>query len=336
MDQFKMRKPIDCHLHLRNGDVLRTVLPFTVKQFKRAVIMPNTEPPVLTGWDAFTYREEILAAANGSRFKPLMTIQIVEGTKPETIAKAKEAGVVAGKVYPRGLTTNSENGVSDYRKIYPALAAMEECGMLALFHGEMQDPNGLCLDWESKFFPTLKDIAKSFRCLKIVMEHITTARAVDCIDQMGDNVAATITVHHLLITLDDVVGGKLQPHHFCKPIAKRPQDRAALVTAAMSGRKQFFLGTDSAPHLKAKKECASGCAGIFTAPVALPLLVELFEQHAALSGLEDFCSNFGADFYGLPRNGENISFVRKKWKVPPAYGGIVPFWAGKEISWQVE
>lgn len=338
--EFKMRKPDDFHLHLRSGELLRAVLPFTVKQFSRAVIMPNTTPPVLTEWDAFTYREEILEAAKdvsgGSGFKPLMTIQIVEGTKPETVVKAKAAGVVAGKIYPRDLTTNAENGVSDYQAIYPALAAMEECGMHALFHGELHDPNGLCLDREAKFLPVLKDVAKKFSRLKIVMEHITTAKAVDYIHHLGENVAATITVHHLFLTLDDVIGDKLMPHHFCKPVAKRPLDRAALITAAMSGRPQFFLGTDSAPHLKAQKECASGCAGIFTAPVALPLLLELFEQHEALGKLEDFCSGFGADFYGLPRNTGSITFVREKWKVPPVCGGVVPFWAGKELNWKFQ
>jgi dihydroorotase len=333
---FTMRKPDDFHLHLRNGALLRAVLPHTARQFKRAVIMPNTAQPILNRTDMCAYQTEILEAANGSGFQPLMTIQIVEDTMPRTVIEARKAGAVAGKIYPRGMTTNSANGVSNYRAIYPTLAAMQECGMVALFHGESPDLEVFCLDREVRFLKILKDIAQAFWELKIVMEHCTTARGVDCVTELSRNVAATITAHHLFLTLNDVIGDKLEPHHFCKPVAKRPSDRAALLVAAMSGNPKFFLGTDSAPHLRDAKECTSGCAGVYTAPVAIPLLFELFNQHGKQDALENFCSGFGADFYGLPRNQETISLVQEKWSVPQTYEGVVPFWAGKEIGWRVE
>jgi dihydroorotase len=265
-----------------------------------------------------------------------MTIQITENTKPETVFKAKEVGAIAGKVYPRGMTTNSENGVGDYKAIDPVLAAMQTCGMVALFHGESPNPDVFCLDREVKFLKTLKAIAAKFPRLKIVLEHVTTAEAVKCVTELPDNVAATITVHHLFLTLNDVIGDKLEPHHFCKPVAKRPKDRAALIAAATGGNPKFFLGTDSAPHLKEAKECASGCAGVYTVPVAIPLLFQRFKQYDATDKLENFGSGFGADFYGLPRNKETIALIREKWTVPPIYNGIVPFWAGKEIDWRIE
>jgi dihydroorotase len=331
-----MRKPDDFHLHLRNGALLRAVLPHTARQFKRAVIMPNTAQPILNGTDLCAYRTEILEAANGCGFQPLMTIQIVEDTMPHTVVEARNAGAVAGKIYPRGMTTNSANGVSNYKAIYPTLAAMEECGMLALFHGESPDPEVFCLDREVEFLKILRDMARTFPHLKIVMEHCTTARGVYCVSDLDDNVAATITVHHLFLTLNDVIGDKLEPHHFCKPVAKRPGDRAALLAVAMSDDPKFFLGTDSAPHLRGAKECTSGCAGVYTAPVAIPLLFDLFNQNGKQDAFENFCSGFGADFYGLPRNQEKILLVPEKWSVPPMYEGIVPFWAGKEIGWRVE
>jgi dihydroorotase len=331
-----MRMGDDFHLHLRSGDMLRAVLPHTALQFKRAIIMPNTVPPVLNDKDVQAYRKGILFASTGFEFEPLMTIQIIEGTKPETIFKAKEAGAIAGKVYPRGMTTNAENGVYNYRAIYPALGAMQECKMLALFHGESPDPDVFCLDRETAFLATLEAIAKTFPRLKIVLEHVTTVGAVTCVHGLPDTVAATITVHHLFLTLNDVIGDKLMPHHFCKPVAKRKEDRAALLVTAMGGNPKFFLGSDSAPHLKGAKECASGCAGVFTAPVAMPLLLQLFEEYETTDKLEDFCSGFGADFYGLPRNKETVTLVKEPWTVPPICDGIVPFWAGKEISWRME
>jgi dihydroorotase len=316
--------------------MLRAVLPHTMRQFKRAVIMPTTIPPILTPEDVVAYRKEILTEAHGSGFEPLMTIQITENTKPEIIPLAKAVGVVAGKVYPRGMTSHSENGVADYKAIYPVLRAMQECGMLALFHGESPEPDVFCLDREVKFLGILTDIAAEYPGLKIVMEHCTTAAGMERVLKLNHNVVATITVHHLFLTLNDVVGDKFEPHHFCKPLANRPEDREKLLIAARSGNRKFFLGTDSVPYLQGAKECASGCEGIYTAPVAIPLLVQLFENIGHLNKLEGFCSRFGADFYGLPQNTETIKLVREKWMVPPSYDGVVPFYAGKEIQWQIE
>lgn len=335
MQQFTMRVPDDFHVHLRDGDMLRTVAPHTARQFKRAVVMPNLLPPVLTEMGVREYREKILAASQDTGFEPLMTIQITEDTMPETILAAKKAGAVAGKVYPRGMTTNSENGVADYDKLDDVFSAMQECGMLALFHGESPKPNVFCLDREEKFLNILYSIRLQFDRLKIVLEHCTTQAAIDWITAAPANVAATITVHHLFLTLNDVIGDKLEPHHFCKPVAKREEDRAALVQAVMSGNPKFFFGSDSAPWIRTKKECMSGCAGIFTAPVAIPLLLDLFEQYGETSKLEDFCSGFGADFYGLPRNEDVLQLERRTWTVPGMYDGVVPFRAGEKIHWQV-
>jgi dihydroorotase len=213
---------------------------------------------------------------------------------------------------------------------------MQARGMLALFHGESPNADVFCLDRERKFLSVLKHIASAFPELKIVMEHVTTAEAIECVGTLPANVAATITVHHLFLTLNDVIGDKLAPHNFCKPVAKRPEDRNALLAAATSGNPKFFLGTDSAPHLQASKECAAGCAGVFTAPVAIPLLIELFDQYGDLGELEDFCSGYGADFYGLPRNERTITLIQKPWTVPSTYDGVVPFWAGKQLQWQME
>jgi dihydroorotase len=339
MENFTMRMPDDFHLHLRDGNTLRAVLPHTARQFKRALIMPNTELPVLNERDVERYRDEIIKASHDSGFpgfEPLMTIQITESTSPALVPVAIGAGAIAGKIYPRGMTTNSENGVYDYKSIYPVLRKMEEYQMLALFHGESPKSGVFCLDREVKFLRILRQIAAAFPRLKIVMEHVTTERAVECVLELPENVAATITVHHLFLTLDDVIGGKLKPHHFCKPVAKRPMDRRALFAAATSGNPKFFLGTDSAPHLKSAKECAEGCAGVFTAPVAPSSLIELFEKMGQLDSLENFCSGFGADFYELPRNQGEVTFIRDEWTVPATYDGIVPFRAGEKLQWWMQ
>ena len=329
-----IRKGDDMHCHLRRGEILGKVVGFTRDCFSRAVIMPNTNPPILTANDVRQYRNEIKMYCN-SLFEPLMTIQLTEATTPAMIAEAKEAGAVAAKLYPRGVTTNSESGVSDFKKIHPALAEMQRLNMLLLVHGESPDPEIFCLDREATFLHTLSDIVGGFPKLKIVLEHITTEKAFVWILSMPRHVAATITVHHLLLTLDDVVGGFISPHNFCKPIAKRPEDRRALLEAATSGSTKFFYGGDSAPHLKEKKECSHGCAGVFKAPVALCLLAQIFETNLALHKLEDFVATFGAEFYGLPYNTETIALQRKKWVVPDEYEGIVPFMAGEELRWQV-
>jgi dihydroorotase len=293
--------------------------------------MPNTTKPILTARDAVRYREEIIFETP-VWFKPLMTIKLVRSTTPEVIADAKDAGVVAGKVYPEGVTTNSDDGVRNVKELYGVFEAMEKAGMILCLHGEV--PDAFCLDREDAFLLALEDIATTFPKLKIVLEHITTASAAHVVTVLPANVAATITVHHLFITLDDVIGGMLSPHNFCKPVAKRPHDREALLRAAVSGNPKFFLGTDSAPHAAEKKECASGCAGCFTAPMALPALASIFDREGALNKLEAFTSTFGAEFYGLPLNEGEISLVKEDWRIPQVCG-VVPFMAGKTLSWRL-
>lgn len=335
---FEMLLPDDFHSHFRLGEMLEKVLKYTSDNVGRAIVMPNTSPmPIFTAEDVERYRNEILEALRediASGFTPLMTIQITESTTPEIIFAAKEAGAVAGKVYPRGMTSHSEFGVMDYKKIYPALYAMQECGMHALFHGESPKPDLFCLDREKAFLWTFKVIAGTFLNLKIILEHVTTAEAIDCIESSGENVAATITAHHLYLTLNDVVGGKLQPHNFCKPLAKREEDKRALIEAAISGNPKYFFGSDTAPWMREDKECSDGCAGCFTAPIALPLLISLFESENSLEKLENFCSGFGADFYGIQRNTKIVRYEKKPWVVPNEYHGIVPFMAGKTLDWQ--
>lgn len=331
-EKLTIIKGDDMHCHLRRGKIMKSVAWLTAGQFKRAVVMPNTNPPILTAEDALQYCHEIELYCPS--LKPLMTIQINDLTTPAIIAEARQAGVVAGKVYPQGVTTNSQNGVTDFKNIYPALREMQKQNMLLLLHGESPDPEIFCLDREEEFLPILSTITQQFPKLKIVLEHITTEQAFRTV-LMHDNVAATITVHHLLLTLDDVVGGMIQPHNFCKPLAKRSYDRETLLAAATSGSPKFFYGGDSAPHLRKNKECDHGCAGVFNAPVALPLLAQIFEERNALEQLENFVSRFGAGFYGLPKNSEIIELVKEDWMVPQEYDGIVPFMAGKTLRWKV-
>ena len=337
--RIRIRKGDDMHCHLRTGLVMRAVTDFTAEQFKRAVVMPNTTPPILVAEDVEEYRWHINSCRLGG-FEPLMTIQITGETSPRIIAEAKKAGAIAGKVYPQGVTTNSQNGVSNFKAIYPALEKMQELGMPVLFHGEDPWEKAICLHREKMFLPTLYDIATDFPKLKIVLEHITTEDAFRMVTML-DNVAATITAHHLVLTLDDIVGGMIQPHNFCKPIAKFPEDREALLRAATSGSPKFFFGSDSAPHVRDDKECSQGCAGVFSAPVALALLAQIFEERNALDKMENFVSRFGADFYGLPQNTQTIGLSKETWTVPEFYSvrngldDIVPFMAGRQLPWRV-
>lgn len=310
--------------------MLARVAFFTEVAFARALVMPNLPTPVLSGEDALAYKADIVKVAE--KLDPLMTIKLIGKTNRETILHARDVGVIAGKVYPEGVTTNSADGVRDIRDLYPIFETMEACGMVLSLHGE--DPNAFCLDREVAFLNYLEDISEAFPRLKIVLEHVTTARAVDMVKQLP-NVAATITVHHLLITLDDVLGGPLRPHLFCKPIAKRPSDRQALNQAAISGNPKFFLGTDSAPHVIGLKECASGCAGVFSAPVAMEVLAEVFEDLKALDKLEAFTSEYGAKFYGLPLNEGTITLNQEEWTVPEFYGPVVPFKAKETLRWKL-
>lgn len=339
MAGIKLRRPDDFHVHFRRADMLRTVVPYTARHFGRALVMPNTDPPILTADDVVAYRAEIAAAVpEGCAFSPLMTIKITDATTPETIRAAHAVGAIAGKAYPVGVTTGAEQGVTDFYALPDVWVEMEQQGMVLCLHGEQ--PGVFCLDRETEFLHVVRDLAARYPRLRIVLEHITTAEAVDQVHGFPDNVAATITPHHLIFTLDDVIGGKLAPHHFCKPIPKRPEDRAELVKAA-TGREErnskFFLGTDSAPHPRARKECGAGEAGIFSAPVAMPLLWQIFIR--ARSGPEvlgDFVAGRGADFYRLPRSEGKITLVREAWTVPSEIGGLVPLCAGHELAWRVK
>lgn len=336
---FTLRQPDDMHVHLRDGEMLKQVLFFTETAFARALVMPNLPKPVLTGADAMEYKKAILACRS-TNFEPLMTIKLVASTTPAIIKEAMEVGVLAGKFYPEGVTTNSADGVRDVETLYPIFEAMEKHGMVLSLHGE--EPGAFCLDREMLFLRSLEAIAEKFPQLKIVLEHITTEAAASMVRSLPDNVAATITVHHLILTLDDVIGDAgIQVHHFCKPIPKKPGDRDQLVEAVLSGNPKFFLGTDSAPHAVGKKECSHGCAGVFSAPVALEVLAEVFEKHDALPKMEAFTSEFGARFYGLPLNERPITLRKEEWDVPDFYGyggftnPVVPFKAGGTLTWRL-
>lgn len=328
--KFSIRYPDDCHVHLRQGAMLKAVAPATDGQCFRALVMPNTDPPILNAADAEGYRQRILEARTS--FMPVMTIKLVDSTTPSIIRDAK--GMVrAGKLYPEGVTTNSEDGVREISRLFPVFETMQETGMVLCLHGET--PDVFTMDREKAFLETLFGISIRFPKLKIVLEHVTTADAVREIERLGDNVAATITVHHLYLTLDDIIGGSLRPHAFCKPVAKRPEDREALILAATGGNPKFFLGTDSAPHARGRKECDGGCAGIFSAPVAIQALAQLFERRGALGKLEDFTSRFGAEFYGWPLCESKLTLVREPWAVPEDWHGVVPFMAGQTLDWRI-
>jgi dihydroorotase len=328
-----IRAPDDMHVHLREGDLLRCVLPHTTRHFRRALVMPNLQRPITTGHEAAAYRTQILGLAK-TPFEPLMTIKLTHDTDARTIRDAAGCGVVAVKLYPEGVTTNSSNGVRDLGDIHPdVFHAMIDTGMVLCVHAE--EPGVFSMDREAAYIDVwLSRLVVAHTDLKVVIEHATTARAIDFVKAAGCNVAATITAHHLLITLDDVIGDKLRPHNFCKPIAKTPRDRDALVAAATSGDPKFFLGTDSAPHTSATKQCASGCAGCFTAPIAMSLLAAVFERVRTLDRLEAFTSQYGAEFYGLRLNDAHLTLERTGLVIPDVYEGqVVPFMSGQTLSW---
>ncbi len=342
MDQITLLRPDDWHLHVRDGAMLRAVLPDTAARFARAIVMPNLKPPVTTVADAQAYRERILAARpTGSNFQPLMTLYLTETSSAEEIRKAKESGIVQGvKYYPAGATTNSENGVRDLRVVYPVLAAMERWDLPLLLHGEVTDPAVDVFDRESVFIErVLLPLRRDFPALRMVLEHVTTQGAVDFVHSAGPHMAATITAHHLLLNRNALFQGGIRPHHYCLPVLKREQHRQALIAAATSGNPQFFLGTDSAPHAQAAKESACGCAGIYTAHAAIELYAEVFAQAGALDRLEGFASRHGPTFYGLPCNTEQITLRRERWTVPASIGAgeemVVPFRAGENILWRL-
>lgn len=332
---LNIRCPDDFHVHFRQGEMLQKVVNYTASQFKRAMVMPNTEPPIRNGEDVKNYYQEILAAIEPQYqgFQPLMTFKITPETTKEDV-KSVRGLAIAGKLYPDGVTTNSHGGVTDFYALYTVFEEMQKYGIRLSLHGEK--PGEFCLDREEKFLETLYDIAYHFPHLYIVLEHVSTKAAVEAVERLPYNVAATITLHHLELTLDDVVGSMLHPHHFCKPIPKRIEDREALLKAAFSGNPKFFFGSDSAPHLKTRKECSDGCAGVFTAPVAMPSLVALFSEHGQLDKLENFVSTFGAKFYGLQPNDDILQMAQENWVVPKEYSGIVPYKAGTSLPWKVQ
>jgi dihydroorotase len=331
-----IRRPDDWHVHLRDGEMLRTVAPFTARQFARAIVMPNLVPPITTIEAASAYRERIIAAS-GPGFTPLMTCYLTDDTSPDEIARGFEQSVwIAAKLYPAGATTNSASGVTDIRNIYPALARMEKIGMVLCVHGEVTDPDVDVFDREKVFIErVLSRLVRDFPRLKVVLEHITTADAALFVNDAGANVAATITPQHLIINRNALFAGGLRPHSYCLPVAKREEHRLAVRTAATSGSSKFFLGTDSAPHTREAKESACGCAGIFNAPFALESYATVFDEEGALDRFEAFASENGARFYGLPLNDGTITLERSECEVPDEIGGVVPFHAGETLRWKL-
>ncbi len=340
--EIKLTRPDDWHLHLRDGALMHSVLPDTARQFARAIIMPNLRPPVTTAEQALAYRARIVAALPaGMNFEPLMTLYLTDNTRPEEIRTAKNSGAVhAVKLYPAGATTNSDAGVTDIRKTYSALEEMQRCGMPLLVHGEVTDPAVDVFDREAVFIErVLQPLLRDLPGLRVVFEHITTRDAVQFVTDAPDNVAATLTAHHLLYNRNAMLVGGIHPHYYCLPVLKRETHRTALIAAASSGNRKFFLGTDSAPHAQHTKENACGCAGCYTAHAAIELYAEVFEQAGALDKLEGFASFYGADYYGLPRNTDSITLRREEWKVPASveFGDhrLVPLKAGEMMKWKL-
>jgi dihydroorotase len=340
-DSLTLTRPDDWHVHLRDGAALATTVPHTAAQFGRAIVMPNLKPPVTTAVQARAYRERILAAVPpGMAFEPLMTLYLTDHLPPDEIARAREAGVVACKLYPAGATTHSDAGVTDIRKTYRTLEAMQREGLLLLIHGEVTDGEIDIFDREAVFIErVLEPLRRDFPGLKIVLEHITTREAAQYVADGGPNLAATITAHHLLYNRNALFTGGIRPHYYCLPVLKREIHRQALVAAATSGSPRFFLGTDSAPHAAHLKEHAVGCAGCYTAPAALELYAQAFEAAGALDKLEGFASWYGPDFYGLPRNRGTLTLRREPWVVPQGYplgdAVVKPLRAGETLAWRV-
>ena len=342
IQELNITRPDDWHLHLRDGDALKTVLPHTAAQFARAIVMPNLKPPVTTTEQAAAYRQRILAALpDGMQFEPLMTLYLTDNTPPDEIRRAKDSGFVhAVKLYPAGATTNSDAGVTDLRKCYKTLEVMQEVGMPFLVHGEVTSPEIDLFDREAVFIDTvMKPLRADMPELRVVFEHITTADAAAYVAEAEGPIAATITAHHLLYNRNEIFKGGIRPHYYCLPVLKRETHRQALVKAATSGSSRFFLGTDSAPHAKGLKEHACGCAGCYTAMHAMELYAQAFDQVGALDKLEGFASFHGPDFYRLPRNAGRLQLKRETWTIPNELtyldGSLVPLNAGEAMQWKV-
>ncbi len=334
-------RPDDWHLHLRDGAAMRDVVSHSARQFGRAIIMPNLRPPIVTAQQALAYRERILAALPADAdFEPLMTLYLTDATSPAEMRRAREAGIVAIKLYPAGATTNSDAGVSDLAKVGATLAAAEREGIVLLVHGEVTDSAVDIFDREAVFIERhLIPLRRDFPGLRIVLEHVTTREGAQYVAEAGVNTAATLTAHHLLYNRNALFSGGLRPHHYCLPVLKREVHRQALVAAATSGSPRFFLGTDSAPHASALKEHASGCAGCYTALTALELYAEVFDTAGAIDRLEGFASLHGPAFYGLPRNEGTVTLRRQTWSVPDAVpfgeATLKPLRAGETLAWKL-
>ena len=342
MQSITIRQPDDWHLHFRDNEMLAETVPATARCFARAIVMPNLVPPVTNASLAMAYKERILAARpEGSQFEPLMTLYLTNQTTPANITEAKAAGVTACKLYPAGATTNSDAAVKGINALYPVFEQMQKDGMLLLVHGEVTESHVDIFDREKVFIDEyMVKIVKDFPALKVVFEHITTADAADFVLAHGDNVGATITPQHLLLNRNDLLVGGVRPHNYCLPVLKRNTHQARLREVVAEGSKKFFLGTDSAPHARHRKENACGCAGCYSAWSAIELYAEVFEQLGAMDKFEDFASNNGPDFYGLERNKGTITLVKESWQVPElvtlADGTeMVPFFAGQTLNWKL-
>lgn len=339
--ELTITRPDDWHLHLRDGDDLDSVAAFSASQFARAIVMPNLNPPVATVVQAVEYLDRILAAVDGTDFEPLMTLYLTDNTTVDEITAARKSCFIkALKLYPAGATTNSDAGVTDIRHCDAVLAAMSEAGLPLLVHGEVTTPDIDVFDREQVFIDrTLTPLCQRFPDLKIVFEHITTKQAVQFVLEASDNVAATITPHHLLFNRNAMFQGGLRPHHYCLPVLKRDTHQKALLEAIRSGSSKFFLGTDSAPHARHNKESSCGCAGIFSSHAAIEIYTAIFEQQDCLQHLEAFASFNGPDFYGLPRNTGTITLKKTSWQVPEHYpmgdGTLVPLLAGQTLDWKL-
>jgi dihydroorotase len=341
MPKIRITCPDDWHVHLRQDDLLATTVPL-MAPFARAVVMPNTKPPMTSQMQAEDYKAQIMQhCAPGQTFEPLMTLYLTPALKPKMLENAKKKGIVGCKYYPQNATTHSEYGFSNLKEAYPLFEAMQHEELVLQIHAEANAPDIDIFDKEDVFIEThLNDLIADFPKLRIVIEHISKASTATFVKNAPSHVAATITAHHLWLNRNDLLNTKVHPHHFCLPVLKRRQDQEALLQAAISGSKKFFFGSDSAPHLINQKETACGCAGIFSSPVALPILAMLFETHQALDKLEGFTSLFGADFYQLPQNKSHITLVKQPWQVPNSYaskqGSIVPLACGQQLTWIVQ
>lgn len=339
---INITQPDDWHLHLRDGDALTTTVAHTARVFRRAIVMPNLPTPVCTVKSALAYRDRILTAVpSGLEFDPLMTLYLTDNMSTQEIDEAHENPAIhAVKYYPSGATTNSENGVSSIEKVLPILERMQELGLPLLMHGEVTDSQVDIFDREQRFVDdVLRPLLERLPTLKLVLEHITTSDAVQFVNDQADNVAATITAHHLLYNRNHLLAGRVRPHFYCLPVLKRDTHQGALVVAATSGSSKFFLGTDSAPHARTEKETACGCAGIYSAPGAIELYAEVFDDRGAMDNFEGFASFHGADFYGLPHNDAKIQLQKSQWKMPESFPlgdeTVIPIRANEQCKWQL-